>query len=119
MVRVHPAQPFVSIRFLVIDKLFVSVYHSSMKKTQFAKWLKDTEIANDGKIIAIGCQVIDPEGHRGIVVAVEEGHDIEDHGRIAVWQMDRLEYGPDNCEHYPHYGWERILQIQIERALSK
>lgn len=83
-----------------------------MKQVNFAKWMKDTEVANDGKVISVGNQVVDPEGNRGIVVKIIRGSDEKEHGTIVVWQLDRLEYGADNCEHYPYENWNRILRIQ-------
>ena len=47
-------------------------------------------------------------GHRGIVEKIEP-HDSENHGTIYVWQMDRCDYGADNCEHYCHENWRSVL----------
>lgn len=58
-----------------------------------------------------GSMVIDLDGCCGIVVRIEPGHDIEDHGTVFVWQIDRLEYGADNCEHYCEFGWEKSLVV--------
>ena len=58
-----------------------------------------------------GDHVIDIHGHEGIVVVVQPGNDVEDHGTVAVWQMNRTEYGIDNCEHYCEFGWEKSLRI--------
>lgn len=33
-----------------------------------------------------GDRVVDKDGHEGIVVKIEEGYDIEEHGTITVWQ---------------------------------
>jgi hypothetical protein len=57
-------------------------------------------------MIKRGDVVVDLWGAKGVVVKIVEGHDIEDHGTIYVWQMDRTEYGALNCEHYPHYNTE-------------
>jgi hypothetical protein len=54
-------------------------------------------------------------GHKGIVVKIEIGYDIQNHGAIYVWQMNRYEYGADNCEHYAHLNWEKHLKI-IDKA---
>lgn len=61
--------------------------------------------------IKIGDRVIDKYGDRGIVVKIRHGHSIEEHGTIYVWQMDRTEYGADNCEHYSYFEWEKVLRI--------
>ena len=58
-----------------------------------------------------GSLVVDCDGHKGVVVKIEKGHNIEDHGTIFVWQIDRYEYGADNCEHYCEFGWEKSLKV--------
>lgn len=58
----------------------------------------------------IGERVIDLDGHKGIVVDVKPGTDNDAHGTVAVWQLDRDEYGADNCEHYPEFGWRNSLK---------
>jgi hypothetical protein len=63
------------------------------------------------KIIKRGSLVVDQYGNHGIVVRINIGTDIENHGTIAVWQMDRYEYGADNCEHYPQFEWYKDLTI--------
>jgi hypothetical protein len=61
--------------------------------------------------LKVGNKVISYDGYRGIVVRIEKGYDIEDHGTVFVWQLDRTEYGADNCEHYCEFGWEKSLTI--------
>ena len=51
------------------------------------------------------------EGYKGVVVKIIEGTNDENHGTVFVWQMDRMEYGADNCEHYPYFGWETSLKV--------
>jgi len=58
-----------------------------------------------------GRVVIDTDGNRGVVVKIVPGFDIENHGTVYVWQMDRMDYGSDNCEHYCEFGWEKSLKI--------
>ena len=48
--------------------------------------------------------VIDGWGSKGVVVKIIPGVSIEDHGTIYVWQMDKTEYGTDNCEHYIEFS---------------
>ena len=60
--------------------------------------------------LCVGDKVEDAFGNRGIVVKIIKGNDDIDHGTVYVWQLDRVEYGQDNCEHYPELGWERILK---------
>ncbi len=62
-------------------------------------------------MIYIGAHVVDIYGDEGIVVKIIEGINTEEHGSIYVWQMNKLEYGADNCEHYPHFEWNKILKI--------
>lgn len=49
--------------------------------------------------------------HQGIVVKIVPDMTIHDHGTIYVWQLNRVEYGIDNCEHYPVLEWEKSLKI--------
>lgn len=49
--------------------------------------------------------------NEGIVVRVEIGKSVEDHGAVWVWQMNRENYGIDNCEHYVEFGWEKSLKL--------
>jgi hypothetical protein len=65
--------------------------------------------------LAVGDHVRDCFGDEGIVVKIKEGWNDEDHGTVTVWQMNRLDYGADNCEHYPHFGWPGILTV-VHRA---
>jgi hypothetical protein len=58
--------------------------------------------------------VVDHYGDKGVVVKIIPGISDEEHGTIYVWQMDRTEYGADNCEHYVEFGWEKHLTV-IER----
>lgn len=51
------------------------------------------------------------KGYKGVVVKIEKGTDDENHGTVFVWQMDRMEYGSDNCEHYTYFGWENFLKV--------
>ena len=70
----------------------------------------------EGKIkmsqkIYCGDHVVDNDGNEGIVVEVTKGYDQDNHGMIAVWQMNRYNYGMDNCEHYPEFNWQDSLTI--------
>lgn len=58
-----------------------------------------------------GWIVVDTHGNKGVVVKVEPGRDVEDHGTVYVWQIDRTDYGADNCEHYCEFGWEKSLKV--------
>jgi len=42
------------------------------------------------------------------------GVNTEDHGAIYVWQMNRIGYGDDNCEHYCEINWRDNLRILDE-----
>lgn len=68
--------------------------------------------------LSIGDHVVDHHGHEGIVVRFVQGFDDTDHGQVYVWQLDRTEYGADNCEHYTYMGWERLLKI-LKKAGDK
>jgi hypothetical protein len=65
-------------------------------------------------VLRRGCLVVDVDNNRGVVVKIEPGTDDEDHGTVYVWQLDRMDYGADNCEHYPEFGWQRCLTILEE-----
>ena len=74
-------------------------------------WEEKTLRLNKGVTIKRGMVVVDVDRHKGVVVKMFTGHDECDHGMVAVWQSERVNYGDDNCEHYPHYGWESLLRI--------
>lgn len=61
--------------------------------------------------LKIGDHVVDIFGDEGIVVKIIPGINDEDHGTIFVWQMNKLEYGADNCEHYPQFEWFKTLKV--------
>ena len=63
------------------------------------------------KAIKRGDRVVDQDGNEGIVVKIVKGHDAEDHGTITVWQMNRYDYGMDNCEHYVEFEWWKSLTV--------
>lgn len=58
-----------------------------------------------------GSHVVDSFGNEGIVVKIIPGTDNENHGAVYVWQMNKLNYGADNCEHYSHFKWSDFLKI--------
>ena len=59
----------------------------------------------------VGDHVIDLYGDEGIVVKVLFGSDQEDHGTLTVWQINRTEYGADNCEHYAEINWKECIKV--------
>lgn len=80
----------------------------------YKAWREKCEKANDGKELAVGDEVWDGDKGRGIVVKIipnNPENPIEEHGAIYVWQMDRLEHGADNCEHYAFTNWNWHLMI--------
>ena len=70
------------------------------------------------ELICRGDRVVDNDGNEGIVVKINKGYDQDDHGTIVVWQLNRDEYGADNCEHYPEFNWQDSL-IVINEKVSK
>ena len=82
-------------------------------KTSYEQWKNKTIKINKSfeNTLKIGDRVQDSSKNGGIVVKIIEGHNNEDHGTIYVWQENQKEYGADNCEHYPQFGWEDILRI--------
>ncbi len=77
-------------------------------------WIDKTLKLNINKAIKRGDVVIDFFGDKGVVVKIKPGVDDENHGTIHVWQSERYEYGADNCEHYPEFGWQEKLRILDE-----
>lgn len=63
------------------------------------------------KTIKPGMSVIDIWKNPGVIVYIVPGNTDEDHGCIAVWQSERINYGADNCEHYPYHNWKKLLTI--------
>lgn len=71
-------------------------------------------IAKESKIkqtLSVGDLVRDTFGDKGIVVKIKKGVSDSDHGTVHVWQLDKIDYGADNCEHYPEFNWQSILKI--------
>lgn len=86
-----------------------------MKPQDQKKWFEKNERINSTAFLSLGDKVIDVDGNKGIVVKIIEPEDpknpsIDDHGTIFVWQLDRIEYGSDNCEHYCYTNWKKILR---------
>ncbi len=78
--------------------------------------MRDVWSVAEGRIVTDkqlrrGCLVVDSYGDRGVVVKIEKGFNNEDHGTVYVWQTDRMDYGADNCEHYPEFEWWKCLTI--------
>lgn len=70
--------------------------------------------SSDG--VSVGDHVQDKfDNTEGIVVKIIPGQDVEEHGTIFVWQLNRTEYGIDNCEHYCHFGWRNVLKVLKQR----
>jgi hypothetical protein len=61
--------------------------------------------------LQVGQHVVDNFGDEGIVVKITPGSSREEHGTVYVWQLNRTEYGADNCEHYPEFEWWNVLKI--------
>ena len=78
----------------------------------FAENLREmTKTYNENRELLVGDKVIDIDKNLGIVVKIIIGTDIDDHGTIYVWQLERVEYGSDNCEHYAEINWRENLRI--------
>lgn len=84
--------------------------------SKLTEWTNKTKKLNEGKNIQPGMKVVDCFGHEGFVVTVCVPSDVssENHGLVQVWQLNRTDYGDDNCEHYSFYGWESMLRILEE-----
>jgi hypothetical protein len=84
-----------------------------MKKDELIKWQDKNERLNKDFDLKLGVKLIDSRGYRGVVVQLEPptNETVEDHGTIYVWQIDRVGYGDDNCEHYTYSYWQRNLRV--------
>jgi hypothetical protein len=82
-----------------------------MNKQDRKNWTDKTERLNSNRQLKRGDEVIDIDKHKGIVVKIIHGIDVEDHGTVYVWQSERTEYGGDNCEHYVEFGWQKCLRV--------
>jgi hypothetical protein len=92
-----------------------------MKKTRAerAEWIEETKKAQDFlplDYIKRGFEVEDFFGDRGIVVLIQVGDSVENHGTIYVWQSPPIyDHGADNCEHYAYINWRETLRIISEK----
>lgn len=92
--------------------LEASIIMGKIPKKDWVAWGDKTEKLNENNTLQIGNQVRDMAGYRGIVVKIVPYEDEPDNGTIYVWQLERTEYGIDNCEHYHINNWKRILRIE-------
>lgn len=90
-----------------------------MRSNDRKAWWARNERLNVARTIRLGDEVIDADGHKGIVVKIEPGGDTgEDHGSVYVWQAERTGYGDDNCEHYAFTTWKQHLRM-IDRTADE
>jgi hypothetical protein len=82
-----------------------------MKLKKKSKYIKSINLRVNDPHVKVGDHIIDSWGTETIVVRVKFGHDNEDHGTITAWQMNQLDYGADNCEHYVEFDWKRDLKV--------
>jgi hypothetical protein len=75
-----------------------------------SEWSKKAREFNGDKSIELGDIVVDFFGSKGVIVKVVKSTN-DFHGTIYAWQMDKLGYGADNCEHYSYDGWQDNLMI--------
>jgi hypothetical protein len=81
-----------------------------MKSKDREAWSTKNKKLNEHIQIKVGMSVKDVNGDRGVVVKVIEPDSTTD-GVVYVWQMDKKEYGGDNCEHYNFNFWKSMLRI--------
>ncbi len=76
--------------------------------------IRTTNKSPNGDRLSLGDHVRDLYcGDEGIVVKIQLGRTTEDHGSIHVWQLNRTEYGADNCEHYVEFEWwDSLTKVQ-------
>lgn len=82
-----------------------------MKKADWPAWQNKTERLNAAITLTRGMVVQDVWGATGVVVQIVEGRNADEHGSIAVWLSNKFNHGDTNCEHYPHFGWKRVLRV--------
>lgn len=72
-------------------------------------------------VLRLGSKVQDKYQYHGpgIVVKIIPGTDDADHGTVYVWLRETMDYGADNCEHYPAFGWEKHLTILEDPYVSR
>ena len=85
-----------------------------MNNIERIEWQKKTEKLNSERTLAIGDQVVDLYGSKGVVVRIDIPNNpcFENHGTVYVWQSEKTEYGSDNCEHYTFIDWKKLLRIK-------
>lgn len=73
-----------------------------------------------GVTLKRGDKVIDIMGREGIVVDINVGTSLEDHGSINVWLSNTDNYGANNTESYIEYGWREcgILKLVEPRDVA-
>jgi hypothetical protein len=81
-----------------------------MNKVDRENWRIRTAKLNADKVLICGCEVVDMEKNKGIVVRVNHATP-DNHGSVFVWQSERVGYGADNCEHYAASNWREWLRI--------
>lgn len=81
-----------------------------MRNEDLTRWLDKNEKLNSDRELSIGLKIVDRYRNEGIVVKIEPSSD-EQHGTIYSWQINKFNYGSDNCEHYSFECWKRELRI--------
>ena len=49
----------------------------------------------------------------GVIVKIVQPAD-GDHGYVATWLENKINYGDDNCEHYAYYDDEQLSKLLVE-----
>lgn len=82
-----------------------------MKQIDQTAWMNKSLKLNTGKTLQVGNKVMDLNKNLGVVVKIDPPQEEGDHGTVYVWQLEKINYGADNCEHYAFTQWSSILRI--------
>ena len=79
-----------------------------MNKIDRANWCDKSEKLNQNKMLAVGDTVVDIDNIKGVVIKINPGYNIENHGCIYV--RDKTQNNSE-YEHYAFFNWQRNLRV--------
>lgn len=86
-----------------------------MDKASRLAWREKNKRLNENVTLKRGMRVTDENGFTGVIVQIvlpeSDDNPIEDHGMVAVWLENQMNYGDNNCEHYTYVDWQTRLRI--------
>ena len=81
-----------------------------MNKIDKVAWQAKTKKLNANKELTVGNIVVDIDDNRGIVVKINPGNSIENHGCVYV-RDEHVNRFENEYEHYVFFNWETNLRI--------